>query len=112
MTWHLWRMIHVISLLISKIYWTRQQLLNTLIMMMIVGCALFCVTAACNNNNNNSVVVDSINIAAAADDEVSQVSDNDGNDDHTVWDMLTALQHQTLETTQQNTCSWAHDSEA
>ena len=112
MTWHLWRMIHVISLLISKIYWTRQQLLNTLIMMMIVGCALFCVTAACNNNNNNSVVVDSINTAAAADDEVSQVSDNDGNDDHTVWDMLTALQHQTLETTQQNTCSWAHDSEA
>ena len=112
MTWHLWRMIHVISLLISKIYWTRQQLLNTLIMMMIVGCALFCVTAACNNNNNNSVVVDSINIAAAADDEVSQVSDNDGNDDHTVWDMLTALQHQTLETTQQNTCSWAHDGEA
>ena len=109
MTWHLWRMIHVISLLISKIYWTRQQLLNTLIMMMIVGCALFCVTAACNNNNNNSVVVDSINTAAAADDEVSQVSDNDGNDDHTVWDMLTALQHQTLETTQQNTCSWAHD---
>ena len=105
-------MIHVISLLISKIYWTRQQLLNTLIMMMIVGCALFCVTAACNNNNNNSVVVDSINTAAAADDEVSQVSDNDGNDDHTVWDMLTALQHQTLETTQQNTCSWAHDSEA
>ena len=112
MTWHLWRMIHVISLLISKIYWTRQQLLNTLIMMMIVGCALFCVTAACNNNNNNSVVVDSINTAAAADDEVSQVSDNDGNDDHTVWDMLTALQHQTLETTQQNTCSWAHDGEA
>ena len=105
-------MIHVISLLISKIYWTRQQLLNTLIMMIIVGCALFCVTAACNNNNNNSVVVDSIDTAAAADDEVSQVSDNDGNDDHTVWDMLTALQHQTLETTQQNTCSWAHDSEA